>query len=162
MVEYEVQPNTRKCAKSGRVLQPGETVYTVLAEESGKLVRKDYAEENWQGAPEGCFSHWKGKVKETATTKKSLPMDESMLMDCFERLEGQDDPKQQNFRYIIGLMLVRKRKLKLLKTENLGDMERLVLRCQKTNTNHEILHTKLTENELDKVQEEVLGLLGWE
>jgi hypothetical protein len=59
-------------------------------------------------------------------------------------------------------MLVRKRKLKLLKTENLGDMERLVLRCQKTNTNHEILHTKLTENELDKVQEEVLGLLGWE
>lgn len=83
-------------------------------------------------------------------------------MDCFERLEGQDDPKQQNFRYIIGLMLVRKRKLKLVKTENLGDMEKLVLRCSKTSTDHEVLHTKLTESELDKVQEEVMGLLGWD
>ena len=161
MVEYEVQPNTRKCAISGRVLQSGEIVYTVLADEEGKLVRKDYAEENWKGAPEGCFSHWKGKIKET-TAKKAHPVDESLLMDCFERLEGQDDPKQQNFRYIIGLMLVRKRKLKLVKTENLGDMEKLVLRCPKTSTDHEVLHTKLTESELDKVQEEVMGLLGWD
>ena len=41
MVEYEVQPNTRKCAISGRVLQSGETVYTVLSDEEGKLVIKE-------------------------------------------------------------------------------------------------------------------------
>ncbi|MEN9673768.1 MAG: hypothetical protein RL553_2033, partial [Planctomycetota bacterium] len=29
-------------------------------------------------------------------------------------------------------------------------------------TDHEVLHTKLTESELDKVQEEVMGLLGWD
>ncbi len=161
MVEYEVQPNTRKCALSGRILVAGETVYSVLVEESGKLIRRDYSEESWPGPPEACFSLWKGKIRDLIT-KKPFPVDESLLMDCFIRLEGQDDPKQQNFRYIIGLMLVRKRKLKLLKTDDFGAMEQLTLRCPKTNVDHLVLHTKLTESELDKVQEEVMVLLGWD
>ena len=59
-------------------------------------------------------------------------------------------------------MLLRKKKLKLLKTEDLGDMEKVVLRCPKTGVDHEVLHPKISESQAFQLQDEVNSLLGWE
>ena len=50
MTDYQIQPNTRHCAATGRELRAGEKFYSVLSQEGGKLVRRDYAAEAWQGA----------------------------------------------------------------------------------------------------------------
>lgn len=162
MVEYEIQPSTRRCAVTGRELKAGDWVWTVLAEEEGRMVRRDYSAESWQGPPEGCYSFWKFLLKDKISSKDSTRLDESQIQDWFERLDGQDDWKQQNIRYILGLLLVRKRKLKLLKTEDLGDMEKLTLRCSRTGNDHEVLHPKISESQLFQIQDEINSLLGWE
>jgi hypothetical protein len=62
MMEYQIQPNTRRCAITGRELRPGEKFYSVLLEGSGKFLRQDYSNEAWQGPPHGSFSFWAGRI----------------------------------------------------------------------------------------------------
>jgi len=99
MTDYQIQPNTRHCAATGRELRAGEKFYSVLLLESGKLIRRDYAAEAWQGPPEGAFSFWSGRVP-AADQSRKLRIDDDLLADCFQRLEGQAEPGQVNFRYV--------------------------------------------------------------
>ena len=96
MVEFEIQASTRQCAISGKELKPGDWVWSVLTDEEGRMVRKDYSVDTWQGPPAGAFSFWKFQIREKASSKETQKLDESQLQDWFERLEGQEEAKQQD------------------------------------------------------------------
>ena len=51
MIDYQIQPSTRRCCVSGRELRPGERCFTVLLDQGGRFVRRDYAPESWAGPP---------------------------------------------------------------------------------------------------------------
>src|SRR4051812_1656571 len=110
-MDYQIEPNSRRCAITGRELQPGERFYSVLLEEDRQLVRKDYSTEAWQGPPAGVVSFWTGHV--LAGTEKAKPrFDDDLLEDCFQRLEGQAEPSRVNFRYVVALLLMRRRRFR--------------------------------------------------
>ena len=56
MTDYQIQPNTRRCAVTGRELRPGERYYTALLETAGHFVRQDFSADAWQGPPPNAFS----------------------------------------------------------------------------------------------------------
>ena len=89
MTEYQIQASTRVCAATGRELRAGERVYSVLLEEAGKFVRKDYSEPAWQGPPDGAFSFWKTRLADGQVTRRP-PIDDELLLECFRRLEGAE------------------------------------------------------------------------
>jgi hypothetical protein len=161
MVEYQIQPNTRRCSLTGRELVPGERYYSVLLEDAGKFIRKDFCAEAWQGPPAGAFSFWAGKVP-TPSAKRHPPIDDELLLDCFRRLEGQTETSRLRFRYVVGLLLMRRRRLKLEEAVKEGEHEVLCLRCVRTGTRHRVVNPCLTEEELTAVQEDVFEALGWE
>src|SRR5438309_5676323 len=99
MTEYQIEANTRRCAASGRQLQPGEKYFSVLLDEGGKFQRRDYGADAWQGPPEGAFSFWAGRIPAENDTGRPK-IDDEMLLDCFHRLEANEDPARVNFRYI--------------------------------------------------------------
>src|SRR3954454_11131505 len=102
MTDYQIQPNTRFCFASGRELRPGERYFSVLMDEGGKFIRRDYAADSWQGPPEGAFSFWAGKIA-SADARRRPVIDDELLLDCFRQLEGQMETSRINFRYVIGL-----------------------------------------------------------
>ena len=161
MTDYQIQPNSRRCFVSGRELKPGERFYSVLLEEAGRFVRREYSSEAWQGPPEGAFSFWAGKVPARESEGRP-PIDDDMLLDCFARLEGQNEPARVNFRYVLALLLMRRKRLKFedVRTEN--GQEVLRLRCPQTRSIHEVANPALSENEMEAVQDEVLQVLGWQ
>src|SRR4029077_907250 len=107
VMDYQIQPNSRRCAVTGRELQPGERYYSALLEENHQFVRKDFASDAWQGPPTGAFGLWSGRV--TAADAKARPrFDDDLLEDCFGRLEGQTEPSRVNFRYVVALLLMRR------------------------------------------------------
>ena len=161
MIDYQIQPSTRRCSATGRELQPGERYYSVLLEEAGKFVRKDFSLEAWQGAPEGAFSFWMGRLA-PPQGKRRPPIDDEMLMECFQRLEGQLEPSRIRFRYVIGLLLMRRRRLRFEETQQDGLQEVLCLRCTRTGARHAVVNPGLTDEELATVQEDVFQALGWE
>src|SRR4051794_3179625 len=107
MTDYQIQANTRRCAVTGRELRPGEKVFSVLTDEGGKFIRKDYSSEAWQGLPPEAFSFWANRVA-TQEESKRPRIDDELLVDCFKRLEGQTEPDRVNFRYVVALLLMRR------------------------------------------------------
>ena len=92
MTEYQIQPNTRRCAITGRELRPGERYFTALSETAGQFVRQDYSAEAWTGPPAGVFSFWSGRVPDENDVARPR-FDDDLLLECFERLEGQSEPR---------------------------------------------------------------------
>jgi hypothetical protein len=160
MTEYEIQPNTRQCALSGRALQPGERFYTALLEEGDHFIRKDFSLEAWQGPPAGAFSFWTGLVPPPDGNQKPR-FDDDLLEECFYRLDGQTDPSRVNFRYVVALLLIRRKRLKFEKTITANGEEKVCVRCSRSGERYEVTNPRLSEDEMAQVQEEVFKVLGW-
>ena len=130
-MDYQIQPNSRRCAVTGRELQVGERFFSVLVEEERRFVRKDYSKEAWQGPPQGAVSFWTGHV--LAVNEKAKPrFDDDLLDDCFQRLEGQTEPSRVNFRYVVALLLMRRRRFHFENSVMEAGIEKMILRCLRT------------------------------
>ena len=161
MTEYQIQPNTRRCAQSGRELQPGDKFFSVLLEADGKFVRQDYCSEAWPGPPHGSFSFWSGRIPAGEENQRT-PIDDELLLDCLQRLEGETEPARVNFRYVVALLLMRRKRLRFEEARTEGEQEILVLRCARTQNTYRVRNPQLNEEEMAAVQEEVFRVLGWQ
>ena len=161
MTEYQIQPNTRRCAATGRELQPGDKFYSVLLEKEGRFLRQDFSSEAWQGPPHGSFSFWAGQIPAGDESKRPA-IDDELLLDCLGRLEGDTQAARANFRYVVALLLMRRKRLRFEETRTDGDQEILLLRCVRTRNTYRVLNPGLSEEEMAAVQEEVFKVLGWQ
>ena len=160
MTEYQIQPITRRCCVTGKELQPGERYFTALVEEGEGFARQDYSVEGWQGPPARAFSFWTGKVP--AAQQPARPrIDDDLLEECFQRLEGQAEMAKINFRYVVALLLIRRKRFKFEQSKVEDGMERMVLRDTRADVIHEVVNPRLTEAEMAAVQDEVFKVLGW-
>jgi hypothetical protein len=161
MTDYQIQPHTRRCAATGRELQPGEKFFTALLEEGERFLRKDYSSEAWQGPPHGTFSFWSGRVPAPEGGRRKT-IDDDVLAECFARLEGEADPAKVNFRYVVALLLMRRKRFKFEEARMEQGQEVLTVRCVRTGARHDVVNPRLTEEQMTEVQEEVFKVLGWE
>jgi hypothetical protein len=161
MTEYQIQPHTRRCALTGRELRPGECFYTALLEEGERFLRRDYSAEAWQGPPAGAIGFWSGRVPPPDQARRPR-IDDDLLMDCFMRLEGQDDPSRVSFRYVIALLLLRRKWFKFEGGHSEGGREVLRMRSARTREVHDVVNPGLSDEEMALVQDEVFKVLGWE
>ena len=111
----------------------------------------------WTGPPEGAFSFWAGRVP-AAETERRPRINDDLLLDCFVRLQGETEPGRVNFRYVIALLLMRRKRLRL--EEEAGGALRL--RCPKTGTLYEVADPRLSDDELEAAQDDVFRVLGWD
>ncbi len=115
---YEFGRRTGVCRVSGRAIAPGETYIAALiektAEEGEGLDRADFTLEAWESSarPSRLFAFWRATLDSEDSNKPTLIDDESLL-GLFEQLEGASEPKRLAFRYVLALLLVRKRLLVL-------------------------------------------------
>jgi hypothetical protein len=160
VTDYQIQPNSRRCAATGRELRPGERYFSALVEEGNQLLRRDYSAEAWTGPPPGAFSFWTGRVP--APQEHAKPrFDDDLLEECFHRLEGQTDPGRINFRYVVTLLLLRRKRLRLEQSIIEGDVEVLTVQSVRDGERWRVVNPRLTEDEMRQVQEEVFQVLGW-
>lgn len=159
--EFEIQGSTRICAASGCELKPGARFCAVLADREGRFVRTDYAAENWPGPPDNAIAYWTGRVPPTDRPQKPVINDE-LLLDCFSRLADAVEPNQIRFRYVVSLLLMRRKRMKFEDAKrDANGQDVLVLRDAKTGDRFEILDPRLNEDETASVQDEVFQMLGW-
>jgi hypothetical protein len=159
MTEYEIQPLSLSCAQTGRPLKPGETYYSVLTDSSNGLTRLDFSAESWNGPPEGAIGYWRSRVPHREDKNRPQPVDDSVLVHFFKRLSGDREPARENFRYILALLLLRKKLLKLTGAAEEQGREVLFLRETATGEEHRVINPSLTEEQLIAVQMEAEKIL---
>ena len=121
----------------------------------------DYAAEKWPGPPDNAIAYWTGRVPPTDRPQKPVINDE-LLLDCFSRLADAVEPNQIRFRYVVSLLLMRRKRMKFEDAKrDANGQDVLVLRDAKTGDRFEILDPRLNEDETATVQDEVFQMLGW-
>jgi hypothetical protein len=157
MLDFEIQRCTRRCAKTARELQPGETFYSVLVAEGADVVRRDYCQEAWEGPPDGALGWWKSQVPEPSARKANWAPND-VLLDYFQRLDGQAG--KDDVRYVLALLMVRRRIVRLEETEtDDAGGETLVLFCPRDEMEHRVPVVMPDEQRAREIQEELSKLL---
>ena len=157
MIDFEVQRCTRQCAKTERELRPGEVFYSVLLTEGSEVVRRDYAAEAWEGAPENALGWWKSQMPESNANRLHWAPNDVML-HFFIELEGQQDKLDE--RFVLALLLVRRRIVRLEDSETDTDgREVMVLYCPRNEKEYKVPVVSPTQERIQEIQEKLARLL---
>jgi len=156
-MDYEVQRSTRHCTATGREFAPGESYYSVLVAEGAELKRYDYAADAWQGPPESAVGWWKSQIPDhTATRKRWAPND--VMLHFWDELAEQ--PDRQDMRYVLTLLLIRRRVFRLEEeTRDAQGRELLVVYCPRRESTHQVLAVVPDASRIARIQEELAALL---
>ncbi len=153
-MEYQFRPIGKKCAATGKDLVPGEQCVSVLVERQGELQRLDFSEEGWKGPPEGSLGVWKCLVPRPAEVRRE-PLDTTALMTCFEQLTEEANPAREGLRYILALLLVKKKRLRLEGSRTDGEDEYLQLAGAQGEGACEVRDLNPTDEEVQQWQREL-------
>ncbi len=130
LLDFEVQRCTRRCAATDRALEPGDVCYSVLEINGAEVIRKDFCTEGWTGSPDSAFGWWKSRIPEPSAKKIKLAPNE-VLLELFDQLAER--PDQTDLRYVLMLLLVRRR---MLRVEEVSGVGCRVSDADSTNTRH--------------------------
>ncbi len=72
------------------------------------------------------------------------------------------EPAQVNFRYVLALLLMRRKRFRIEETHGADGHDILKIRCVRSGNEYELPNPQLTEDEMLAVQDEVFKVLGWE
>ena len=151
------------CAASGQPLTPSAPAVAALCEreEDEGFDRLDYSVEAWESGhrPENLFSHWVYTVAEEGK-KPDIQIDDAVLVDLFERLANEEKPQRVAFRYILALVLLRKRKLQLVGREECEGGEMWLLRFRGTDCDPvRVNNPGIAEEEIENLSEQLSEIL---
>ncbi len=158
MAAWEVARTQGTCARTGRVLQEGEEFYAVLYDTPEGFVRHDYAVDAWTEPPENAFSFWKSRIPHKEQKKRTLVNNE-VLVDFFERLADEDDLPKVQFRFVLALMLMRKRVLRYDETKWDDGVETWTMTLTTDNTTHTVVNPQLGDDEIESASQQLTAIL---
>ncbi|MCH2142240.1 MAG: hypothetical protein MK077_04500 [Phycisphaerales bacterium] len=111
---YQVARSTGRCSATDRVLEPGTPCIATLCDEAegDGLMRVDFSIEAWDDGqrPDGLFSFWRTVIPDAKPDTRVL-VDDDVLLDLFDRMAEDERSQRIAFRFVLGLVLLRKRRL---------------------------------------------------
>ena len=161
--DWTIQGRSGHCAATGREFAEGEVFYTLLFRERGGFQREDLCEEAWkqrQADPNAFepYSFWRSKFEPPpAAPPEALPKETAE--DLLRGYMTERDESHANARYILALMLERKRLLKQIEAKEDIHGRTLVYEHVKTGEVFIVPDPGLRMDQIEAVQNEVAGLL---
>ena len=159
MADWEIKKTLGQCYETGREFAVGEEYYAALVEiETGPLERRDYSADCWERDKPQVYCFWKTKMPDSQQ-KKKLFIDDEMLMAFFERLTEETEQEKVNFRFVLTLVLMRKRKLKYESSDTKDGAEIWTLRITGSDERVHVVNPQLTENEIEQLSSQMGQIL---
>jgi len=158
--EWEIKGRAEKCAITEHLFQDGEYFYTLLFHDKEGFRRMDLSEEAWQQRNDNMkpFSFWRSKFEPPPPAVPEA-LEKGTAEDLLRHYMQDEQPQHANARYILSLMLERKRILKQIESKDDGDGRVLIYEHVKTGEVFVIPDPDLRLDQLETVQNEVAGLL---
>lgn len=161
--DWTIQSRSGRCAVTGRDFAEGELFYTLLFRERTGFHREDLCEEAWKQRQADADAHepysfWRSKF-EPPPPAAPEPLARETAEDLLRRYMTEVDERHANARYILALMLERKRLLKQIEAKEDLHGRTLVYEHLKTGEVFIIPDPGLRLGQIEAVQDEVAALL---
>ena len=161
--DWSIQNRSEQCAHSGTPFVAGEFFHTLLFRDPEGYRREDLSESAFKARPTDApvpFSLWRSKFEPTPA-KPPEALAKQTAESLLRFYMADPDPKWRNVRYILAVMLERKRTLKEVQTvrDEEGALSR-VYQFPKTGEVLVIPDPQLRLDQIAEIQLEVADLLG--
>ena len=157
MADWKLSKRTNACTACDGTFEDGDAYFSLLLMDEAGFGRADRCQT--------CFSSrseeealktpiwWRTRFFEER--KKSLAVDFEAVEGLFLALDGQDDERLSELRYLLSLLLMRKRRLKLVKVRRRGESEAMVVRRPRRQEAFEVEVFDLTPERMDALRLEL-------
>lgn len=161
MEQWQVQRTAGCCAGTGRKLESGEEYYAALIDQQTFFERRDFSVGYWQEHQPEVFSFWKTRIPQPSQKNKMF-VDDGMLINFFERLAGETESLKVNFRFVLGLILMRKRLLKYEDSRREDGREAWTVRLVRDKETSKLINPDLDDEQIELVSRELSTILQGE
>jgi hypothetical protein len=120
MAEYKLGRRNPECAATGQPFTEGEEIVSAIFEGEDGFERRDYKASAFTG-DEGAYSFWRAHIPVKEEDEQKLDYD--LALDFFVKLVRENEPERAGLRFVLGLLLGRKRRLKLKGFRRKGAVE---------------------------------------
>ncbi|MBV6498959.1 MAG: hypothetical protein CJBNEKGG_01190 [Prosthecobacter sp.] len=162
---WSIRSRATHCALSERPFEEGEVFHTAIYfdPEANGYVRRDVAIDVWpqEIAERRPIAYWRTTYTPNVVEAKPEVTSKESAMALLQRFIEEDDPMTENARYILALMLERKRILSPTATKEVDGNRMLFYENKKTGEVFIVRDPELRLDELAAVQDEVAMLLGF-
>ena len=157
--DWNMPRRAEECVGCRRVFEIGETFRALLYASDAGYERRDYCLA-CQPPPEPApIGSWRTRRPEP-TAKKIQPFDREAIYGFFERLENASTLDQIQFRFVLALLLWRKKALKMERTIDEGGREVWEFIAPRSGVLHRIVRPDLDEQQLERLSLQLEQLLA--
>ncbi len=159
-MDWEVGSNALACSACKQSFVEEQEIFSALYDEQTAFLRRDFCNGCWsQQDRAAIFSHWQTRIpKKDAPVKRFV--DDEIVLEFFRKLEGQDEPLKKNFRYVLALLLMRKKALKFIEFKRTEAGAMLILRDALSQSDYHVADPDLNEEQIQQVTEEIGQILN--
>jgi hypothetical protein len=162
---WSIRSRAHVCALTGRSFEDGESFHTAIyfdPDENG-YVRRDVCAEAWAQEVEQRkpVAAWKTLYSRVLAEVKPEIAPKESAQALLQRFIEDGDPRTENARYILALMLERKRQLHQTAEKEIDGAKMLFYENRKTGEIFIVRDPELRLNEIADMQDEVATLLAF-
>jgi hypothetical protein len=164
--EWKIAKPGEGCAECKAPFKIEQAYYSALVQTPESLQRLDYCADCFQQKrPENVYYFWKSvrpdPENDTRNKVRKPVLDIDFVTDFFKRLEDDNGPQKVAFRYILALMLARKKVLIAEgKSKDASGQDVHIFREKRGGQSHKVFEPSLSEEEIASVSTELGTLLG--
>ncbi|MDA7684405.1 hypothetical protein N9868_03235 [Akkermansiaceae bacterium] len=161
---WSIKSRARECAGSERAFEDGEPIHAAIFPDpdSSGYLRKDFCDEAWKerdADSEVPFSHWKTIFQLPVAEEKAEAVVQDDPETLLRRLVEEEEEHTEKARYILAVMLERKKILRETDTQKLPSGILRVYEHRKTGDVFIIKDPEIALADVEMVQEEIRDLL---
>ena len=162
---WHIRTRTHACAQTGTPFEDGQPMFTAIYfdAETGGYLRRDVSLEAWEQelSERTPYSYWKTNYQKGAVEEKPDITGKESPLSLLQHLIEEDEPRSENARYILAVMLERKRQLTETAVKDTETGRMRFYENKKTGDVFIVRDPELRLDEVEQVQEEVAMLLGF-
>jgi len=161
--DYDIAKTGGACCLCRKELAPGQEFMATVREADDELQRADYCLDCWQEradqTDEAVFGIWRSRVP-SPTEKKKLFVDDDLLKSFFERLAEADSDAKIAFRYVLALVLMRKKLLVYDRSDRRDDgTEVWHMHFKGSDQDHAVIDPKMDQQKIAEVSSQIGQIL---
>lgn len=158
--EWSMPRRSDRCVTCGATFEPGRTHNSALFEQGDGYARCDFCLTCTVSAGPPPLAVWRGR-RPAPGPRRSQALDRETALQIFLRLEHADAAEKQQFRFVLAMLLWRKRVLKFeAATRNGAGREVWRFTQAGGDAGHDVVRPELAEQQLESLSLQIEQLLS--